>query len=69
MQNICGNGVEKKSCHSLIYRVIKIYFVQKEFYIITETNITEIWTDKWILTFPIQVLKFSVSSLEIANFL
>ena len=66
-----GNGVGKKCCHSLIYWVIGIYWVRDECDLITETYITEPWTDKLelIITFSIQVLKFSIASLEIANIL
>ena len=45
----------------MIYWVIEIYWVRDELYIIIET-----WTDKWILTFSIQVLEFWIASLEIA---
>ena len=66
---IYGDGVGKIFCHSLGYGVIGIYWVRNEFYIITETCIIETWTDKRILTFQIQMFKFPIASLKIANIL
>ena len=43
--------------------------VEVPMYIIIETYITETWTDKRIFTCPLQVLEFSIASLEIANIL
>ena len=61
---------EKKCRHSLFTEyIIEIYWVRDEFYIITETYIPEIGTDKRILTFPIQVFQFSIAFLERAKIL
>ena len=48
----------------MIYRKSKSTEWQIEFCIISE-----MWTDKWILTFPIQVIEFLIAVLIIANIL
>ena len=41
--------------------------MRDEFYVIAETFITKTFADKEILTFLIQMFKFSIAYLEIAN--